>query len=447
MRIHTVVAGETLRTIAEKSGTTTTEIVRLNEMDNPNVIVPGLHLLVPGPPTLAQMYVVRKGDTLERIARRLGVPQAQLARWLGIPIAGAPTPTDSGAQGQPIGSLQQLVAGEPIYPPQRVTNKRTIEVNGYLLPQGGPSDGEIVRDIGEHLTYLSIFSYQVRSDGSLEPKRDDTARQGAKDAEVQPLMTMTNFDGNQFNPTLAHMLMANPTLRRKLIDNALITARNLGFGGVNVDFEHMHPQDRSLYNTFIRELGQSLRPHGLSLSIAMGPKTADMPEASWMGAFDYRTLGAEVDFLMLMTYEWGWVGGPPMAVAPLDKVRAVLRYAVSQIPPAKILMGVSLYGYDWQLPYPSGRLAASISNNSAQNLALAMKVPIAWNATAASPYFRYHSSEGPEHEVWFDDSLSAAAKLQLVYDFGLRGISAWVLGNEFPQLWYLVGDSFEVRKV
>ncbi|GMA62072.1 hypothetical protein GCM10025859_25120 [Alicyclobacillus fastidiosus] len=40
----------------------------------------------------------------------------------------------------------------------------------------------------------------------------------------------------------------------------------------------------------------------------MGPKTSDAPQQPWMGAFDYKTLGAEVDFLMLMTYEWGWVG-------------------------------------------------------------------------------------------------------------------------------------------
>ncbi|RIV19203.1 LysM peptidoglycan-binding domain-containing protein [Alicyclobacillaceae bacterium I2511] len=435
MRVHTVVAGENLRVIAEQNGTTTAEIVRLNELDNPNVIVPGLHLLVPGPPTLAQMYGVRKGDTLERLSRRFGIPQAQLSRWLGIPVGASPL----------AGTALQV--GDLIYPPQPITNRRTIEVNGYLLPQGNPSDGEIVRDVGEHLTYLGIFSYQARSDGSLQPKRDNAARQGAKEAGVSPLLTMTNFDGNQFNPELAHMLLANQGLRRKLIDNALNTAKNLGFSGVNVDFEHMHAEDRTLYNTFIRELGQSLHSHGLSLSIAVGPKTADMPGASWMGAFDYHTLGAEVDFLMLMTYEWGWVGGPPMAVAPLDQVRAVLRYAVSQIPPAKILMGMSLYGYDWQIPYPSGRLAASISNNSAQNMALSMKVPILWNAAAASPYYRYHSTEGPEHEVWFDDPLSAAAKLQLVSDFGLRGVSVWVLGNEFPQFWYLVGDSFEVRKV
>ena len=34
-----------------------------------------------------------------------------------------------------------------------------------------------------------------------------------------------------------------------------------------------------------------------------------------------------------MTFEWGYTYGPPMAVAPLPQVRAVLDYAVSVIEP------------------------------------------------------------------------------------------------------------------
>jgi spore germination protein len=118
-----------------------------------------------------------------------------------------------------------------------------------------------------------------------------------------------------------------------------------------------------------------------------------------------------------------------MAIAPYDDVRAVLKYATSVITPSKILMGMSLYGYDWQIPWEKGRLASGISNNSAQNLAQEQQVPIVWDSASVSPSFRYNASQS-EHEVWFDDALSAAAKLNLVYEFGLRGVSYWVLGKE-----------------
>ncbi|WP_284286272.1 glycosyl hydrolase family 18 protein [Alicyclobacillus fastidiosus] len=163
------------------------------------------------------------------------------------------------------------------------------------------------------MTYFCTFSYQARADGSLEAPKDDVALRAARAQRIRPLVTVTNFDGTNFNPSLAHTILANASIRRRLIDNMASTCKAKGYGGVNVDFEHMQPEDRPLYNQFIAQLRDSLHAQGLSVSIAMGPKTADNPTQSWMGAFDYKTLGSEVDFLMLMTYEWGWVGGPPLA--------------------------------------------------------------------------------------------------------------------------------------
>ena len=39
---------------------------------------------------------------------------------------------------------------------------------------------------------------------------------------------------------------------------------------------------------------------------------------------------------------WGYTYGPPMAVAPLNKVAEVLDYAVTEIPPETILRIVKL---------------------------------------------------------------------------------------------------------
>jgi len=140
------------------------------------------------------------------------------------------------------------------------------------------------------------------------------------------------------------------------------------------------------------------------------------------------------------------VMGPPMAVAPINQVRAVINYATSVIQPNKILMGMSLYGYDWPLPWKTGDRAAGISNNAAQNLAISEKAPIEFDGSSASPNFRYRVGTD-EHIVWFDDALSAEMKFRLVYEYDLRGISYWVLGNSFPQNWYLVKDVFDIKKI
>lgn len=86
---YTVVAGDTLAAIARRYGTTIEELVRLNNIVNPNVLPLGQQLIVPAAGGAApatggastgqgQTYVVQSGDTLLSIARRFGVTTAQL---------------------------------------------------------------------------------------------------------------------------------------------------------------------------------------------------------------------------------------------------------------------------------------------------------------------------------------------------------------------------------
>ena len=67
---------------------------------------------------------------------------------------------------------------------------------------------------------------------------------------------------------------------------------------------------------------------------------------------------------------WGYTYGPPMAVAPINQVRRVVEYAVTEIPSGKIDLGIPNYGYDWPLPFVQGQSKAqSISNQYAVELA------------------------------------------------------------------------------
>ena len=75
--------------------------------------------------------------------------------------------------------------------------------------------------------------------------------------------------------------------------------------------------------------------------------------------------GEIVDFVVIMTYEWGYSGGPAMAVSPIGPVRNVLEYAISEMPASKIMMGQNLYGYDWTLPFVQGTIAKAVSPQQA----------------------------------------------------------------------------------
>ncbi|WP_067845575.1 glycosyl hydrolase family 18 protein [Alicyclobacillus mali (ex Roth et al. 2021)] len=429
MEIHRVEPGETPADIASKYGVSLRDLLRYNELASKDVIAPGIALILPkGPPVRVIRHVVKAGDTLNRLAHRYGVPSAVIANWNpGLPADGP------------------LPVGFTVNIPGTRSDRRTIELNAYLVPEGNENDQALLQDVSD-LTYVCAFSYRVQPTGDLDAPKDRSMLDAAAKFQIAPMATLTNFNGNRFNPDLAHAILHSTALANRVVDQIVRVCEEKGYRGVNVDFEHMPPGDRAAYTAFIRTLGKVLRPRGLSLSLALGPKTSDEAGAPWMGAFDYAALGDEADFVMLMTYEWGWVGGPPMPVAPVDRVASVLEYATGTIDPKKILMGMTLYGYDWPLPYMKGKTrAASIANNDAQNLAIAERVPVEWDLKAASPHFAYETA-GTKHEVWYDDALSAAVKLALVDAYGLRGVSLWVLGNEFPQLWYLLKDGYKLEK-
>ena len=87
--------GDTLSEIAERHGMTVEELAQANGIVNPDLILSGQVLVVPGgagahaelPPAAAtggETYVVQAGDTLSEIAERFGVPLAALAEKNGL---------------------------------------------------------------------------------------------------------------------------------------------------------------------------------------------------------------------------------------------------------------------------------------------------------------------------------------------------------------------------
>lgn len=137
-----------------------------------------------------------------------------------------------------------------------------------------------------------------------------------------------------------------------------------------------------------------------------------------------------------------------MAVAPINQVRRVVEYAVTEIPREKIDLGIPNYGYDWKLPFERGvSRAVTIGNVEAVRIAVANGVPIQFDTLAQSPYFNYISQEdGSLHEVWFEDVRSLQAKFDLIKEFNLRGCGYWQIMDWFRANWLLLAENFYVQK-
>ena len=128
------------------------------------------------------------------------------------------------------------------------------------------------------------------------------------------------------------------------MDQVQQTLRRRGYAGLDVDFEFLPGQLAAAYAAFLARLRRLLNSQGFFLWAALAPKTSARQAGLLYEGHDYAAVGAAVDGVLLMTYEWGYTAGPPMAVSPLPNVRTVLDYAVTEIPPGKIQLGIPNYG-------------------------------------------------------------------------------------------------------
>ena len=188
-----------------------------------------------------------------------------------------------------------------------------------------------------------------------------------------------------------------------------------------------------------------MEPH--PVFIALAPKTSRDQRGLLYEAHDYAGMGAAADRSLVMAYEWGYTYGPPMAVAPFSNVEQVMNFAVGEIPPEKMLMGLPNYGYDWRLPYEKGRPARSIGNYEAVALARKYGAEIQYDETAQTPWFRYYNHRGDQHEVWFEDARSYQAKLGLAASLGVRGVSIWNVMRWYQPLYTLLDGYFDIVKI
>ncbi|MCH5586073.1 glycosyl hydrolase family 18 protein [Shimazuella sp. AN120528] len=325
--------------------------------------------------------------------------------------------------------------------------KPTIESIGFLEPINPSQAISDIKQTDKSLTYIANFSYQAQANGDLTSVNDSAAIKTIKRHRATPMLVITNFANGNFQPAIAHRLFTDPIASKNLVHNVIQIMKQKGYQALNVDFEHIYVKDRQLYNQFLATLLPAVKNEGFLVSTALAPKTSDKQSGPWHGAHDYAFHGQIADFVILMTYEWGWTGGPPMAVSPIPQVRKVIDYAITKIPRDKIIMGAPLYGYDWKLPYiKNGPKAKRVSPQEAETFAQVRSIKVQYSNQDQAPYYVYTDDTGKKHIIWFENTQSAQAKFNLIKSYGLRGIAYWVLGENFPKNWQLLQDNFIIKK-
>lgn len=312
----------------------------------------------------------------------------------------------------------------------------SYEIIGFYMQTADGSSRSSLNQHYQQMTTVIPWAFAVTADGRVV-NATDSAKLGEvlKDAgtkmNLNVFALISNYDtvNHQFSQSIASSVLKTAESRQRAIQNIVQTAVNWGVGGVNIDFENVPPAYRDHYTAFIRDLSKELDKKGLLTTVSIPAKTYDDKSSAWSGAYDYAAIGQYADLVILMAYDEHWAGGHPGPVASAGWVERVVKYAVTQIPKDKIILGVPAYGYTWSGP---GK-GSSVTYQKAVELA-GQFGGVRWDDVSKTPY----AIDNKGRELWFENAASLRYKLKIVTEYGVKGIAMWRLGQEDQNSWQVI---------
>jgi len=284
MIIHVVVSGDTLHQLSRTYNISVQRIISDNGLMFPYQLTVGQALIITQPTLL---HTVKAGESPFSIAVEYGISVQELY------------------QNNP-----ELTYGVPLYPGQVLTisfwspKERTIAIKGFAYAN---IDQHVLRRALPFLTYLSIFSYGFRANGSLIPIDDSFLLNQARIFQALPMLVLTSIDEEgHFSTELIELLLQDLDMQNVLLEHIVDTLLVKGYRGLDVDFEFVPGGLANAYVDFLANAKAHLSPHGLLLHVDLAPKTSDDQPGLLYEGHDYRRIGEIADQVMLMTYEWGY---------------------------------------------------------------------------------------------------------------------------------------------
>lgn len=281
--------------------------------------------------------------------------------------------------------------------------------------------------------------------------------QKAKESDVSTqLMVLARNDwmvegDNQWEVPLIEYIITNPKVRKQVIDSILFQLNKEmkeekydSFDGVIIDFENMKGEKlREAFNIFLQELKTELDQYNKLLYVAVHPKRS--PDQVYYDGYDYKTIGKIADRVILMAHDYyakkltdlemekGYTTTP---LTPINEFYYALKAitdkdtGVEEV--SKIWIQFSFDSVQWKLK--EGKVIHSYPYHPTYDMIdkrLKMDgITIQYSDLFQNPYATFLNQEDNTYNVlWYEDSRSIQAKINLLKLFDIQGISLWRLGN------------------
>lgn len=311
----------------------------------------------------------------------------------------------------------------------------SANVSSHLVWWDQDNGFDSIQNFGKYMYSVSPFWYELTIDGEIEPFS------GAEDSEIIEFLKGNDIKilpiiSNEFERDRLSDILQDDTKKQEHIE--AISQLVEDYDGISLNYENLNEEDKDNYTNFVKDLAEELHSNGKILSVHLHAKTEE--PGTWNGpqSQDWEALAQHCDKLKIMAYDYHWSTSEGGAIAPPDWVEDVVKHAKELIPAEKIYLGIPFYGYDW-----IDEVGSDVTYSKAIKVANLNEATVQFDADTQSPFFSYRDNDSLLHEVWFENSESTKAKLEIAKEYEIGGVDFWRLGEEDPDAWEEVENVFK----
>ncbi|XP_059291360.1 class V chitinase-like [Lycium ferocissimum] len=332
---------------------------------------------------------------------------------------------------------------------------------GYWLRDSGLPLNNIDSTLFTHLFCAFADLNSQSNQLIIKPEDQDSFRQFTSTVQQKnpSAKTLLSIGGGDAPNKRAYGVMARtPNSRKSFIDSSIRLARQLGFHGLDLDWEYPESAtDMTNFGILLNEWRTAINTEARNSGRAPLLLTAAVFYSPRVNNLDYPvpSVARNFDWINLMAYDFyapNWSASQTNSHAQLfDPVNhvsgsdGITTWIQAGVPTQKLVLGIPFYGYAWQLVNAnihglrapaSGKSSVSPNNEGSitysqiQNYIVQSRATTVYNATIVG-YYCYSGNTW----IWYDDTQSVRNKVTYAKGRGLLGYFAWHIAQD--QNWVL----------
>ena len=274
------------------------------------------------------------------------------------------------------------------------------------------------------------------SAGEITSFADADYVKSAHKKNMQVWALISNFSADVDSTTL----LASRAARQKVQNYLIGQAKEIGFDGINIDFEGIAQEAGCDYVQFIRELSILCRKNGIILSVDV-PVPMDFSKY-----YNREELGNVCDYVIMMGYDEHYAGSDIVgSVASMDFEETGIQNMLTEVSKDKLISAIPFYTRLWYTETLADGTAnvtsEAYSMDNIEALLTEKGVTSTYDESTGQQYAEWTDSDGKFCQVWLEDENSIAARAALVSKYELSGIAEWVLGREQSWVWEVISKN------